>query len=89
MPTTRSTAGTVLRCAHGHFEWADFELKTLPDGSYALWVACDLPSADGIAHGHYLAEVAPGAFRVQMVPHRWHSAVEAFEARDRWAAQER
>ena len=78
--------GLQLRCRDGHFEMAAFELKTQPDGFW-MWVACEFAEHRG---GHWLAPEPgqPDRLVVTSAPYCWPSAVEAYQARDRWEAQE-
>ena len=78
--------GLQLRCRDGHFEMATFEVKTTPQGFW-MWVACEF---DGHAGGHWLAPDAtrPEEVAVASHPYCWPSATEAYEARDRWEAQQ-
>ena len=78
--------GLQLRCRDGHFEMAAFEVKAA-SGGFWMWVACEL---DGHSGGHWLTPDAsrPGALLVASQPYCWPSAVEAYEARDRWEAQQ-
>src|SRR5262249_83272 len=77
--------GLQLRCRDGHFEMASFEVQRHGDG-FCVWVACEL---DGHAGGHWLAPdpQRSDAFVVTSTPYEWPTATGAYEARDRWAAQ--
>lgn len=78
--------GLKLRCRDGHFEMASFELKGQTEGFW-MWVSCDF---GGPAGGHWLAPDPAQAGRVMVTSQAycWPSAVGAYEARDRWEAQE-
>ena len=92
MPS-RSHAGLKLRLLQRHWEWADWQMKALPDGTVAMWVACEAPTLDGTPGGHYLAP-APSDVRaervvVQTAVYGWPSGHDAFAAKERWERQER
>lgn len=81
-----SDRGQQLRCRDGHFEMAYFELGTRPDGFW-MWVACEF---DGHHGGHWLRPDTrdPERLEVTSVPYAWPSALDAYDARDRWEAQQ-
>lgn len=92
MPSRNSNAGLKLRLLGGHWEWADWQARTLPDGTVAMWVACEAPTLDGAPGGHYLApDDASGGQRVlvRTQVYGWPSGHAAFDARDRWERQEK
>jgi hypothetical protein len=78
--------GMKLRSRDGHFEMADFDLKRVENG-YWMWIECKF---DGHNGGHWLAPDGQDTERVVVasVPYQWPSAVDAFAARDRFAAQQ-
>ena len=81
-------AGMKLRCKDGHWEMADFELRNIPGAAgFEMWVFCEAGGHNG---GHWLAPEAQGSERVIVAsaPYQWPSAVDAFAARDRFAAQQ-
>ena len=83
--TTRDLAGLKLRCRHGHWEFASFELRPCISGGFVLAVPCDL------GH-HYLAVDSEHPERIVVVtgtPYTWPNAMAAIAARDRFEQQER
>jgi hypothetical protein len=90
----RDVAGSILHhtvaADGGRFVWSDFELCVLPNGTYAMGVQCDWPSASVVSHTLYLAPCGTdpaGRLLVRGTPYGWSTAVEAFAARDRYAVQ--
>ena len=95
MPS-RGNAGLKLRLFGGHWEWADWQMKTLPDGAgIAMWVACEAPTLDGTPGGHYLAPDDTTSDKhgqrvlVRTQVYGWPSGHAAIAARERWEKQER
>jgi hypothetical protein len=81
-------AGMKLRCKDGHWEMADFELRNIAGAAgFEMWVFCEAGGHNG---GHWLApaDSDPEKVAVVSVPYQWPSAVDAFAARDRFAAQQ-
>lgn len=90
----RPSAGLKLRLLGGHWEFADWEMKTLPDGAgVAMWVACEAPTLDGMPGGHYLApddgDTRGKRVLVRTQVYGWPSGHAAIEAKERWERQEK
>lgn len=86
-----SLAGLKLRCRAGHWEFASFELSTLPTTqppSYGMVARCDFGD-------HWLAERDPDdqlwhprQIVVRDTPYGWPTAADAFAALARYEAQD-
>jgi hypothetical protein len=83
---TQRDRGFKLRSRDGHFEMVEFDLKRV-EGGYWMWVECKF---DGHNGGHWLAPDPSKSGAITMIydPYIWPDPVTAFDARDRWEAQQ-